>query len=380
MTDLSITLCGLELKNPLILSSGPLSWNAEAIHAAFAAGAAAVVTKTIRPEATTNPVPHIAAVRHGTLLNTEGWSDLPAGQWIEQELPALADRDGVLIASVGHTPAEVAELSAPLLQTGVDMLEVVSYRAEDAAPMVGVAKATVSIPVLVKVSANWPQLLDIAHDCVLAGADGITAIDSIGPALRIDVGSGRPFLSSFAWLSGAAILPIALWSVAATASRHIAAETAVGLHQGVPIVGTGGVTRPEDIVEMVMAGATAVGVHTAPLLQGLDWFGKTLAKLEHWLDDHGHACLADLRGIALPYLQETACHAPLAFCFDAETCTQCGRCTTVCAYRARRLDPGPQMVLDDARCRSCGLCVSVCPTGALRVLQSRMSFDKIAQS
>jgi dihydroorotate dehydrogenase/NAD-dependent dihydropyrimidine dehydrogenase PreA subunit len=354
MSDLTVELCGKHLRNPLVLSSGPLSWNAEAIRAAFAAGAAAVVTKTIRPQATVNPVPHMAAAGHRSLLNTEGWSDLPAQQWIEQELPALADRDGVLIGSTGHTPAEVEALVAPLAQAGVDMLELVSYKAEDAAPMVAVAKRAVSIPILVKVSANWPNLLETVDACLRAGADGITAIDSIGPTLRVDVESGRPFLGSFAWLSGAAILPVALGSVAA-----------IGLRHRIPVVGIGGVTRAQDVVEMVMAGATAVGVHTAPLLEGLDWFSKALTKLERWLDDRSHARLADLRGVALPYLQEAASDTPLAFAFDPEACTECGRCVTVCAYRARQLFPGPQMALDEARCRSCGLCASVCPTGAL---------------
>jgi ferredoxin len=118
---------------------------------------------------------------------------------------------------------------------------------------------------------------------------------------------------------------------------------------------------------MVMAGATAVGVHTAPLLEGLGWFGKTLTGLEQWLDEHGHPRLADLRGAALPHLRGAASQVPLAFAFDPESCTQCGRCVTVCAYRARQLLPGPHMALDQARCRSCGLCVSICPTGALQV-------------
>lgn len=354
MPDTSIALCGLNLKNPLILSSGPLSWNAEGIRAAFAAGAAAVVTKTIRPQATVNPVPHIAAVGHRSLLNTEGWSDLPAKQWIELELPALADRDGILIASTGHTPTEVEALAAPLAQAGADILEVVSYKAEDAAPMVATAKRSVSIPVLVKVSANWPNLLETVDACVRAGADGITAIDSLGPTLRVDVESGRPLLGSFAWLSGAAILPVALGSVAAISLRH-----------PIPVVGTGGVTRAEDVIEMLMAGATAVGVHTAPLLEGLGWFGRTLSKLQRWLADHGRARLADLRALTLPHLRAAASHKPLTFTFDAQACTECGHCVTVCAYRARQIAPGPQMVLDQERCRSCGLCVSVCPTGAL---------------
>jgi len=80
VSDLTVTLCGIELKNPLILASGPLSWSAAGIRAAFAAGAAAVVTKTIRPQGTVNPAPHITALKRGGLLNTEGWSDLPAKQ------------------------------------------------------------------------------------------------------------------------------------------------------------------------------------------------------------------------------------------------------------------------------------------------------------
>jgi len=358
MADLSVDLCGLSLPNPFVLASGPLTWNAEAIQAAFAAGAAAVVTKTIRPQATVNPVPHIADAGRGSLLNTEGWSDFSAEEWLRRELPALRRRQGgVLIASLGHTPEEVAELAGPVAETGPDLLELVSYRAEDAAPMVAVAREKASLPVLIKVSANWPDLLDVVAACLRAGADGVTAIDSIGPTLRIDVETGEPLLGSFAWLSGRAILPISLRVVAQICQGH-----------GVPVVGTGGVGQAEDAVEMVMAGATAVGVHSLPLLQGLGWFEKTLARLDRWLEARGHSRLADLRGLALPHLQEPVPHMPLAFSFDKETCTRCGRCVTVCAYGARELTAGGEMLLDEEICRSCGLCVTVCAPGALDVL------------
>lgn len=357
MSDLGVSLCGLQLKNPLVLASGPLSWSAAGARLALAAGAGAVVTKTIRPEATVNPAPHIAAPGRGSLLNTEGWSDLPARQWIEHELPALSGREGIVIASTGHTPAEVEQLAGPLAEAGADMLELVSYRAADAAPMVAAARRNVDVPVLIKVSANWPDLAAVVSACLDAGAGGVTAIDSIGPALRVDVETARPLLGSFAWLSGEAIRPIALRVVAEICLAH-----------GVPVIGTGGVGRAEDVVEMVMAGATAVGVHTAPLLHGLGWFEKTLAGLDRWLEAHGHARLAELRGRALPYLQAPAGRAPLAFSFDPETCTRCGRCVTVCAYGARQLTPGGDMALDPVLCRSCGLCSTVCQVGALRIL------------
>jgi dihydroorotate dehydrogenase (fumarate) len=370
MADLSVSLCGIDLRNPFVVASGPLTWSAKGIHDAFAAGAAAAVTKTIRPVATVNPVPHIAAPgRGGSLLNTEGWSDFSAAEWLERELPLLRERDGVLIVSLGHTATEVEQLARPLADAGADILEVVSYRAQDAAPAVAAAKRALAgqaarVPVLIKVTANWPDLLPVVADCLAAGADGVTAIDSIGPTLRVDIEEGEPLLGSFAWLSGEAIRPISLRVVADICLRH-----------KVPVVGTGGVGRAEDAVEMVMAGATAVGVHTAPLLRGLSWLGKTEAKLQRWLDARGHARLADLRGVALPSLQadegDEPSHleapAPLSFDFDAEACTECGRCVTVCAYQARQLAPGPDMLLDTYECRSCGVCVTVCPTSALTI-------------
>jgi len=352
--DLSVDLCGFRLPHPLILASGPLSWNAAGIRAAYAAGAAAVVTKTIRPRATTNPTPHIAAAGAGSLLNTEGWSDLPATQWLEEELPSLAGRSGVLVVSTGQTPAEVAELAAPLAHAGADLLELVSYRAGDAAPMVAAARRAVSIPILVKVSANWANLEEVVEACLAEGVDGITAIDSVGPALRLDLHRRRPLLGSGAWLSGRAILPLALRTVAEIALRHSA-----------PVIGTGGVASAEDAVEMVMAGATAVGAHTAPLLLGLGWFAKTAGQVERWLQCHGEPSLAGLRGAALDALREQPGHAPLEFLFSPESCTECGRCVTVCAYGARRMAPDRHMLLDRSLCRSCGLCASVCSPEAL---------------
>ncbi len=362
MTDLTVELCGITLSTPLVLASGPLAWNAQAIQTAFQAGAAAVVTKTIRPQAAVNPTPHMAPVGRKSLLNTEGWSDLPAAQWLKKELPALADRDGVLIASTGHTPAEVAQLARPLAEAGVDMLELVSYNQADAAAMVRQAKRLVSIPVLIKVSANWSDLTATVQACLEAGADGVTAIDSVGPTLAIDIETGRPLLGTFAWLSGQAIRPLALRAVAEICLRH-----------DVPVVGTGGVVRAEDVVEMLMAGATAVGAHSAPLLQGVEWFGKTRHRLARWLETHEQRRLADLRGQALPHLHAAVSNTPLVFDFEAQTCTQCGRCVTVCAYQARHLTPEGQMLLDASRCRSCGLCASVCPSGALRIRQTRPS-------
>jgi dihydroorotate dehydrogenase len=89
VADLCTKIAGIALGHPILLASGPLSWNADAILRATRAGAGAAVTKTIRRRATVNPIPHIAAAGDG-LLNAEGWSDLDAEDWIERgERPSL---------------------------------------------------------------------------------------------------------------------------------------------------------------------------------------------------------------------------------------------------------------------------------------------------
>lgn len=360
MADLHVHIAGITFRNPLIISSGPLTFSAEAIRRVWDAGASGAVTKTITLDPAVNPTPHIArADAVGSLLNSEKWSDLPAERWIREEIPALRKAGGgIVIASVGHTAADVEALAAPLAEAGAHMLEVVSYRSEDMAPAVRAAKASTGLPVFAKVSANWPDLMAVVEACLRAGADGITAIDSIGPALAIDIEHRRPRLEGpwgFGWLSGAAIKPIAV---------RVVAE--IALRWDVPILGVGGVAKAEDVVEMMMAGATAVQAHTAPLLAGAGWVGKTLKRLNEWLDSHGIASLDEIRATALPSLRASEDSRPLEFAHNPEVCTECRRCVVVCAYDALSLD-GKRMTRDRALCRSCGLCASVCPTGALSI-------------
>lgn len=360
MADLHMHLAGVTFRNPLIISSGPLTFNATAILKAWREGAGGAVTKTIALQPAVNPTPHIArADAVGSLLNTEKWADLPAEQWIREEIPALRKvGGGVLIASIGHTAADVHALAAPLAEAGAHMLEVVSYHSQDMAPAVAAAKASTGLPVFAKVSANWSDLAETVEACLRAGADGITAIDSIGPALAIDIETRQPRLGGprgFAWLSGAAIKPIAV---------RVVAE--IALRWDVPILGVGGIAKAEDVVEMMMAGAAAVQAHTAPLLAGTGWIAKTLKRLDEWLDAHGIASVAEIQRAALPSLHADEDSRPLDFAYVPDTCTECHRCVTVCAYGALRMD-AKRLVRDRALCRSCGLCASVCPTGALSI-------------
>ncbi len=358
MADLSVEFAGLRLEHPLICSSGPLTYSAVGIQRVWRAGASAAVTKTIRPDRALNPIPHLVRADHlGSLLNSEKWSDLPAEQWIQTEIPALRlQGGGVLIVSLGHTPAEVSRLAGAVAAAGAHAIEVVSYQSNDLARSVRAAVDQCGVPVFAKLSANWPNLSGVVEGCLSAGASGFTAIDSIGPALSLDIELRRPRLSGpsgMGWLSGRAIKPIAVRVVAELALEH-----------DVPILGVGGVASAEDVVEMVLAGAVAVQAHSAPVLAGLGWFRRTLQSLDRWLDNHGVAAIADLRGAALPALREEEVSGDLDLKFDPAICSECRLCVEACPYGARELDSG-LMTVDRMLCRSCGLCVSVCPTGAL---------------
>ena len=361
MADLTTQLCGLGLRNPFVLASGPLSYDGEALLRAHHAGAAAVVTKTICREAARNPVPHIAKLRTG-LLNGEKWSDLPARAWIDREIPLAKDGGATVIASVGLGTAHVKAFARPLADAGADALEICSYDAAEMVPMMEEAVRSVDIPVFAKVSANWQNVDSVAAECLRKGAAGITAIDSVGPALRLDVKRRSPLLGSgYGWLSGDAILAISLRVVA-----NVAIAT------GAAIVGTGGVHRVDDCVEMLMAGARGIGLCSLPLIAGLGVFADLAEGLSLRLDELGYGSVQEVIGAALPALEQ--CERapklappigeqakPASFLWDQHLCTECDLCLRVCPYQARAK---PNRVAAD-RCRLCGLCSSVCPAGAL---------------
>jgi len=357
--NLSTRIGSLRLEHPFLLASGPLSHNGEAIIRAHRAGAAAIVTKTISRAAAVDPIPNIVMERAGTLLNAERWSTLPPSAWIEHHLPIAKESGAVVIASVGLTPPDVATLAAPLEKAGADALEVVSYDESVIEAMVGEAVSRVQIPVIAKISVNWRDPIGAAVSCVAGGAAAVTASDSIGPALRIDIESRRPLLgSASAWMSGRSLFPVAL---------HLVARLFAALPPSVPIIGTGGVTSAENTIEMMMAGASAVGVCTLPILRGLSTFAKAPERLATRLAELGFAASAACVGTAyLPDLTEPPTPSEqtsrLALAWHAEACRHCNRCVQLCPYGARSSSDlrhvGPQ-------CRRCGLCVSACPTGAL---------------
>nr|WP_312213266.1 4Fe-4S binding protein [Clostridioides sp.] len=345
---------GKELKSPFIIGSGPLTYSAYGCKILSDAGAGAVVTKTIRKSRAINPAPHMVRITNNALINNEKWTDFEPEQWIDYEIPQMKKDGTVCIASVGHTLEESSELVEKIEKAGADFIELVSYDYNDLIPMLKDAKSKVNIPVIVKLP---PMVDDIANLCKAleeAGADAITACDSVGPAFRIDIETGRPLLGGdgFGWLSGEVIKPITLHKIYEIRQKV-----------SIPIIGLGGCVNGDDALEMVIAGADFVGICSVVILKGADVISKIHRELNTNLDRLGYGNIENARGIVHKHMGTKNEKENLEFTFDEDKCVRCKMCEKVCTYHARKLNE--KMELNEKECRYCGLCISVCKPKAL---------------
>ncbi len=298
MADMTVEFLGMKFRNPVLPAAGPNVRDGEHLQEVADGGAGGLLSKTISVDAAPVPMPHMAAIRGG-FINTELWSELPPERWLSKEYDIArraADEAGIpLIVSLGYTAQEIAQL-APKLRPWADALELSThYLGEDPRPMIeaiDAAKSALDVPVLVKMSPLGREMKAAAQAAKEAGADGISATNSFGPAFGLNVETGYPWLggkNSYGWLSGPALKPLSLRCVYDIAQ-------AVDL----PIIGVGGISNGKDAIEYIMAGASLVGVCTAAIMRGNDIYGIIAKEMEKWLDDHGYSSVAEIRGLALP--------------------------------------------------------------------------------
>ncbi|MGQ9627298.1 MAG: 4Fe-4S dicluster domain-containing protein [Anaerolineae bacterium] len=360
MPDISVEICGIKFKNPVLPAAGPPGWNGEAMKRCAAGGAGGLVSKTISVEAAKVPTPNMAEIKGG-FLNAELWSELPPEQFIEREFPLAKETGLPLIISLGYSAEDIANL-APLIRPFADAMELSThYIGDDPKPMmeaIRAAKNAVDVPVFVKLSP-FRDMVVAAQAAEEAGADGIVAINSYGPCLAIDIETGLPLMGSregYGWISGPMLKPLAVRCVFDVAR-------AVDL----PIFGVGGISRAEDAIEMFMVGASAVQVCTAAILRGPQIFGKIASGIEKWLQERGHKSIEEIRGLAhrsLAGREFRTEHVPPVL--DVEKCTGCRLCEISCVYQAIKVVEG-KAFLEESLCYGCGLCVTRCQPGALKM-------------
>lgn len=362
--DIGIKFCGYDLQSPYILSSGPLCYGAEGMIKGYRAGCGAVVTKTLRLAAAINPVHHMGTINEDSLINCEKWADIDRRQWYEKEIPETVAVGAIVIGSVGHTLAEAKAIVEDVERAGAHMIELVSYTEETLLPMLEYTLAHVKIPVICKLSGNWPDPISAGTKCLKMGASGLCAIDSIGPTLKINIEKARPEMMSsdgFGWMTGAAMRPI---------SMRINAELAQANPNLKNLYASGGIMKADHAIEYMMAGALGAGVCTVGILKGVEYIEKMCYDLSLRLEELGYQSVEEVHRAALHRFRKKEYVSKLDFRFvpykpdESKNCINCRKCVTVCCYDARALS-FPAMEVDTDKCRCCGLCLDVCPTGAL---------------
>ncbi len=265
--DMKVDLAGMTMKNPVVVASGTFGFGREYGEFYDLSELGGICAKGLtlhRREG--NPAPRIAETPMG-ILNSVGLQNPGVDTFITDELPFLRQFDVKVIANIsGNTPEEYGIMCEKLAEAGVDMIEVniscpnvkaggLAYgtRPELAAEVTRMAKSHAGrVPVMVKLSPNVTDIVEIAKAAEGAGADALSLINTIR-GMRIDVNTRRPILKmNTGGLSGPAVLPVAVrmvWEV----------SNAVRL----PILGMGGVSSGEDAAQLMLAGASAVAVGTA---------------------------------------------------------------------------------------------------------------------
>jgi dihydroorotate dehydrogenase (NAD+) catalytic subunit len=299
--DTEVRVGPLALPNPIVAASGTFGHGDEVARLCDPSQLGAVTTKSQAPFAWSgNPAPRLHPSASG-MVNAVGLQGPGVDRWLADDLPPLVARGARVIASgwghetddfvkaasaVAHADGVVAvevNLSCPNLHHHGELL---AHDPEDTATTVRAVVAVAGgLPVFAKLSPNATDVVTIARAAMDAGATGLTLVNTMR-AFLVDAETRRPALGAGnGGLSGSAIKPIAL---------RIVHDVSTAL-PGVPIVGTGGVATGQDAVEMLLAGATAVGVGTATFLDPRAPL-RIAEELVAWCAARGVARVADLTG------------------------------------------------------------------------------------
>jgi len=267
--DYSVDICGVRFKNPVVTASGTFNTRESSLYYDPAA-LGCITTKSVSAEPWVgNDAPKIAET-HGGMLNAIGLSNRGVDHYIKSELKTLKEAGATVMASlVGHTIEEYAAVAERLADTEADLLELniscpnvkeggIAFGtvAKTAAALTaGVKKVCAKKPVIVKLTPNVTDITEIARAVVDAGADGLSLINTLR-GMRIDIKTKNPVLTTGSGgLSGPAVFPVAV---------HMVYQVRRAVD--VPIIGMGGVMTGADAYELMLAGADAVAVGTAALI------------------------------------------------------------------------------------------------------------------
>jgi dihydroorotate dehydrogenase (NAD+) catalytic subunit len=299
---LSTNMVGLKLANPTVLASGILGYTGDSLQRVVESGVGAVVTKSVGIEPRAGyPNPTVVQAEAG-LINAVGLPNPGINVFAEEITYAKTVVKVPLIVSVfGYTAEEYATAAAKAVKAGADAVELnvscphvkdtgheIGQHQKTLAEVIEKVRSSVKKPLIVKLSPNVTDIVEIAKNAVKAGADALTAVNTV-KAMAIDVETQRPILSNVkGGLSGPAIKPLALRCVYDIFEADLK----------VPIFGCGGVASWEDAVEFLLAGASAVQIGTAIAMDDLDVFRKVNKGLQCYLIKKGYGSVKEIVGLS----------------------------------------------------------------------------------
>src|SRR6202161_4250193 len=299
-SGLSVSFAGIELKNPIIAASGTFGHGVECgdfVHVDKLGGF--VVKGLSREPMIGNPPPRLWETAAG-MLNAIGLQNIGAAAFLEEKLPRLREiKDIVVLANVFGYTREDYEGTIEILNDGEG---IAAYELNVSCPntahgglqfgsdprsldeVVTTAKRVARRPLIVKLSPNVTSIAQMAHIAQEAGADALSLVNTF-VAMAIDAETRKPRIANVtAGLSGPAIKPIALRMV------YDAAHAVK-----IPVIGMGGISTAADIIEFMLAGASAVQIGTASYWDPCAT-EKIVDELEEWCTEHDIARLAELTG------------------------------------------------------------------------------------
>jgi dihydroorotate dehydrogenase (NAD+) catalytic subunit len=300
--SLKTDLCGMKLENPIVLASGILGVTKASLKRVADSGAGAVTIKSISREARKGHEPPIIATEGDVMINAVGYSN-PGIDESKKEFSKLSDVGVPVIASIiGKDADEFAWMAEHFLTREFAAVELplscphtpgYGMLAGQGTPeatqeITSAVKKKTKLPVIVKLSPSIQALGEVAKAAEKAGADAINMGNTMGPGMFIEPKARKPVLTfGFGGLSGPAVKAVALRCV-------------YDVHKAVriPIIGTGGVSTGTDAAEMMMAGASAVGVGTAIHYRDVDVFSKIAKELETFMKEEGFSAVKELVGLA----------------------------------------------------------------------------------
>lgn len=289
--NLSINLCNIRLNNPTILASGILGVTKALLKRVAENGAGAVTIKSISKEPREGHKNPTVITFEAGMLNAVGYSN-PGVEKAAKEFTGLQAVGAPVIASVigtrkddfcrvieGLSGADFSAIEIPLSCPHTPGFGLLAGQGTPQATfeITAEVRKITKLPVFIKLSPGIPEICTVAKAAEDAGADAITAVNSMGPGMIINIEAKKP------------VLDFKVGGVTGDALRPIAIRCVYDLYKAikVPIIGVGGISTGRHAIEMMMAGASAVGIGSGVYYRGMDVFEKVCEEMTRWMQENG---------------------------------------------------------------------------------------------